>query len=74
MRVSQLCQERLLYTLQAVAMLPGVPGDAVFCASCLQLTTYVPTLQTLVFSPKRESSLVSRSSLELCFSDCTHPK
>lgn len=36
MRMSQLCQERVLYTLQAVAMLPGVPGDAVFCASCLQ--------------------------------------
>ena len=62
-----------LCALQALAMLPGVPGDAVFCA-CLQLNKYVPTLQTLVLSPKRESSLVSVSNLELCFSDCTHPK
>ena len=63
-----------LCALQALAMLPGVPGDAVFCASCLQLIKYVPTLQTPVLNPKRESSLVSVSRLELCFSDCTHPK
>ena len=69
MRMSQLCQERALWTLQAPAMPPGVPGDAVFCASCLQ-----PSLQALVLSPKRESSFVSGSSLELCSSDCTHPK
>ena len=74
MRMSQLCQERALWTLQALAMLPGVPGDAVFCASCSQLTKYVPSLQALVLSPKRESSFISGSSLELCFSDCTHPK